>query len=76
VIVYIKKAFKFFDGGFCFLHTLELVVREFMGNESAAVDDQDQWTVQAPEEELEWLDMRCEAVRDEVSEDSEASHRR
>ncbi len=22
----IKKAFKFFDGGFCFLHTLELVV--------------------------------------------------
>jgi hypothetical protein len=30
----IKKAFKFFDGGFCFLHTLELVVREFMGNES------------------------------------------
>ncbi len=47
-----------------------------MGNESAAVDDQDQWTVQAPEEELEWLDMRCEAVRDEVSEDSEASHRR
>ncbi len=30
----IKKTFKFFDGGFCFLHTLELVVREFMGNES------------------------------------------
>jgi hypothetical protein len=25
---------KIFDGGFCFLHTLELVVREFMGNES------------------------------------------
>ena len=25
----IKKAFSFFDGGFCFLHTLELVVREF-----------------------------------------------
>jgi hypothetical protein len=30
----IKKAFKFFDGGFCFLHTIKLVVREFMGNES------------------------------------------
>ncbi len=29
-----KKSFKFFDGGFCFLHTLELVVREFMRNES------------------------------------------
>ena len=26
----IKKDFSFFDGGFCFLHTLELVVREFM----------------------------------------------
>jgi hypothetical protein len=30
----IKKAFNFFDGGFCFLHTLELVVRELIGNES------------------------------------------
>jgi hypothetical protein len=30
----IKKAFTFFEGGFCFLHTLELVVREFMGDES------------------------------------------
>jgi hypothetical protein len=30
----IKKAFSFFDGGFCFLHTLELVVREFMEDDS------------------------------------------
>ena len=30
----IKKAFNFFEGGFCFLHTLELVVREFMEDES------------------------------------------
>ena len=30
----IKKAFTFFEGGFCFLHTLELVVREFMEDES------------------------------------------
>jgi hypothetical protein len=30
----IKETFKFIDGVFCFLHTLELVVREFMGNES------------------------------------------
>jgi hypothetical protein len=30
----IKKDFKFFDGDFCFLHTLELVVREFMTDES------------------------------------------
>ena len=29
----IKKAFNFFEGGFCFLHTLELVVREFMEDE-------------------------------------------
>jgi hypothetical protein len=32
--------------------------------------------VQAPEDELEWLDMLCGAVRDEACEDSEASHRR
>ena len=30
----IKKAFSFFDGGFFFLHTLELVVREFMEDDS------------------------------------------
>jgi hypothetical protein len=30
----IKKSFTCFEGGFCFLHTLELVVREFMGDES------------------------------------------
>ena len=30
----IKKAFNFFEGGFCFLHTLELVVCEFMEDES------------------------------------------
>ena len=30
----IKKTFSFFDGGFCFLHTLELFVREFMEDDS------------------------------------------
>jgi hypothetical protein len=30
----IKKSFKFFDRDICFLHTLKVVVREFMSDES------------------------------------------
>ena len=32
----IKKAFSFFDGGFCFLHTLELVVQGFMADDAVS----------------------------------------
>ncbi len=35
----IKKTFNFFDGGFCCLHTLELVVRQFMRNESVQTNE-------------------------------------